>query len=125
MDHIWKALSDPTRRGILEFLRESSRTTTDVVENFPDLTRFNVMKHLDVLRSSGLVDTKEDGRRRINSINSNPLDQIYHGWLKEFGGFAGELGPGVKSVRKNTPRRISLKKKKPDFGWRHYKRSQS
>ena len=48
-DQIWKALSDPTRREILDFLRNGPKTTTSVVEHFPDLSRFNVMKHLEVL----------------------------------------------------------------------------
>jgi len=50
LDIVWKALSDPTRRAILDLLRDGPRTTTEIVESFPQLTRFGVMKHLDVLR---------------------------------------------------------------------------
>jgi DNA-binding transcriptional ArsR family regulator len=81
---VWKALSDPTRRAILDFLRDRPRTTTEIVETFPHLTRFGVMKHLDVLRQADLVQTREDGRRRVNSLNVVPIRQIYERWVGPF-----------------------------------------
>lgn len=84
LDHIWKALSDPTRRSILDILRLGPETTTSIVERFPDMTRFAVMKHLDVLRDAGLVNTQVDGRRRINSLNAVPIRQIYERWVSPF-----------------------------------------
>ncbi len=45
LDPVWKALADPTRRAILDLLRERPRTTTEIVDTFPHLTRFGVMKH--------------------------------------------------------------------------------
>ena len=83
-DQVWKALSDPTRRNILDLLRKGSRTTTEIVEAFPDMTRHAVMKHLDVLRDSGLVTTREEGRRRINSLNPVPIRQVYERWMGPF-----------------------------------------
>ena len=83
-DQIWKALSDPTRRSILDALRKASRTTTEIVEAFPDMTRHAVMKHIDVLRNAGLVITREDGRRRVNSLNAVPIRQIYERWMGPF-----------------------------------------
>ena len=84
LDNIWKALSDPTRRTILDLLRKESKTTTEIVEAFPDMTRFAVMKHLDVLRDARLVNTREDGRRRVNSLNAVPIRQIYERWMGPF-----------------------------------------
>lgn len=84
LDQVWKALSDPTRRKILDLLRKGPRTTTEIVEGFPDMTRHAVMKHIDVLRESGLVITREEGRRRINSLNPVPIRQIYERWLGPF-----------------------------------------
>ena len=84
LDHIWKALSDPTRRSILDILRRGPETTTAIVEKFPDMTRFAVMKHIDVLRDAGLVITQVDGRRRINSLNAVPIRQIYERWVSPF-----------------------------------------
>lgn len=39
------------------------------------------MKHIDTLRSAGLVITREEGRRRINSLNLVPIRQIYERWM--------------------------------------------
>ncbi|MGA9981003.1 MAG: helix-turn-helix domain-containing protein [Candidatus Sulfotelmatobacter sp.] len=84
LDPVWKALSDSTRRAILDFLRERPRTTTEIVDAFPHLTRFGVMKHLDVLRHSHLVQTREAGRQRVNSLNVVPIRQIYERWVGPF-----------------------------------------
>ncbi|MBO0722656.1 MAG: helix-turn-helix transcriptional regulator [Blastocatellia bacterium] len=84
LDVVWKALSDSTRRAILDLLRQGPRTTTQIVEAFPYLTRFGVMKHIDVLRQAGLIDTREERRQRINSLNVVPIRQIYERWVGRF-----------------------------------------
>jgi len=87
LDLIWKALADPTRRAILDVLRAGPRTTTEIVEQFPQLSRFGVMKHLDVLRDADLVITREDGRRRVNSLNAVPIRLIYERWVSRYQDF--------------------------------------
>ena len=87
LDDVWKALSDPTRRAILDLLRKGSRTTTEIVETFPHLTRFGVMKHIDVLREAGLINTREEGRQRFNSLNAVPIRQIYERWVSHYQDF--------------------------------------
>ena len=84
LDPVWKALSDPTRRKILDLLRECPRTTTELVEAFPQITRFGVMKHLEVLREAQLVQTREAGRQRVNSLNALPIRQVYERWVSPF-----------------------------------------
>jgi DNA-binding transcriptional ArsR family regulator len=84
LDPVWKALSDPTRRAILDLLRQGPRTTTEIVEAYPHLTRFGVMKHIDVLREAGLIETREEGRQRVNSLNVVPIRQIYERWVGRF-----------------------------------------
>jgi len=84
LDIVWKALSDPTRRAILDRLRKGPKTTTEIVEMFPDMTRFAVMKHIEVLRNAGLISTREEGRQRINSLNVVPIRQIYERWVGPF-----------------------------------------
>src|SRR5499426_4039124 len=84
LDAVWKALSDPTRREILDLLRQGPRTTTEIVNAFPHLTRFGVMKHIDVLRSAGLINTREEGRQRVNSLNAVPIRQIYERWVSRY-----------------------------------------
>ena len=84
LDKVWKALSDPTRRTILDLLRGGPRSTTDIVDAFPDMTRFAVMKHMDVLRDADLVITRSEGRRRVNSLNAVPIRRIYERWMGPF-----------------------------------------
>ena len=84
LDPVWKALSDVTRRAILDFLRDRPRTTTEIVDAFPHLSRFGVMKHVDVLRQAHLVSTREAGRQRVNSLNVVPIRQIYERWVGPF-----------------------------------------
>jgi DNA-binding transcriptional ArsR family regulator len=84
LDPVWKALSDPTRRAILDLLRLGSRTTTEIVDTFPHLTRFGIMKHIDVLREADLIQTREEGRQRMNSLNVVPIRQIYERWVGRF-----------------------------------------
>ena len=84
LDAVWKALSDSTRRAILDLLRQGPRTTTQIVEAFPHLSRFGVMKHIDVLREAQLIQTREESRQRINSLNVVPIRQIYERWVGRF-----------------------------------------
>ena len=86
-DAVWKALSDATRRSILDLLRHGPRTTTGIVDAFPQLTRFGVMKHIDVLREAGLINTREEGRQRVNSLNVVPIRQIYERWVSRYAEF--------------------------------------
>jgi DNA-binding transcriptional ArsR family regulator len=84
LDPVWKALSDPTRRAILDLLRRGPQTTTEIVGEFPGMTRHAVMKHIDTLRVAGLINTREEGRRRINFINAVPIRRIYERWMGPF-----------------------------------------
>ena len=84
LDPVWKALSDPTRRAILDLLRSGPQRTTDIVVAFPELSRFGVMKHLDVLKEAELVIAERQGRVVLNRINAVPLRRIYERWVSRF-----------------------------------------
>ena len=79
----WKALADPTRRSILDLLREAPRTTGELTASFP-LSRFAVMKHLSVLERAGLVVVRRRGRERWNFLNPVPLQRIYERWMRPY-----------------------------------------
>ena len=105
LDQIWKALADETRRTILDFLRLGPKPTTTIVEQFPDLSRFAVMKHLDVLRQAALVVTREEGRQRINSLNAVPIRMIYERWVNKYEGIWANALLRVKEASEpSTPR---------------------
>jgi DNA-binding transcriptional ArsR family regulator len=84
LDRVWKALADPTRRAILDLLRRKPRTTTEIVERIPGLSRFGVMKHLTVLREAGLVQSREAGRSVVNKLNVIPIRLIYERWVSSY-----------------------------------------
>ncbi|MFG0326157.1 MAG: SRPBCC domain-containing protein [Phycisphaerales bacterium JB037] len=84
LEQVWRALSDPTRRGILDRLRSGPRTTGDLAGEFPNLTRFGVMKHLGVLEDAGLIVTRKQGRTRVNHLNAVPIRRIYDRWVSKY-----------------------------------------
>lgn len=81
MDRVWKALADSKRRAILDALSDGPKTTGQIVEAFPELSRTGVMKHLDVLEAANLVLVKREGRVRWNSLNPFPIQRIYDRWV--------------------------------------------
>jgi DNA-binding transcriptional ArsR family regulator len=88
---LFYALSDPTRRRILDLLRERERTTGELAEAFPS-SRFAVMKHLTVLAGVGLVVARREGRQRWNHLNAVPLRRLYERWVRPYAGhWAGGL----------------------------------
>jgi DNA-binding transcriptional ArsR family regulator len=80
-ENIWKALSDPTRREILDLLKGKPRTTGDLCGHFGELSRCAVMKHLGVLEDAGLVVVRREGRFRWNHLNPIPIQGIYDRWI--------------------------------------------
>ena len=113
LDHIWKALSDSTRREILDLLRDGPRQTTDIVETFTQLSRFGVMKHLDVLREAGLVNTRSEGRRRINSLNAAPLRNVIERWIGKYEAYwANTLLRVKESAEANSKTKGKSKKRR-------------
>ncbi len=80
---VWLALSDSTRRRILDLLRAQPLTTGQLAAGFPQ-SRFAVMKHLQVLVAAGLVTIRREGRERWNYVNAVPLRQIYNRWVQPF-----------------------------------------
>jgi DNA-binding transcriptional ArsR family regulator/uncharacterized protein YndB with AHSA1/START domain len=83
LDSLWGALGEPTRRRILDLLRERPRTTGEVAAEFP-ASRFAVMKHLKVLEAAGLVVVRRQGRERWNHLNAVPLQLLYERWVKPY-----------------------------------------
>ncbi|HEV2891449.1 MAG TPA: metalloregulator ArsR/SmtB family transcription factor [Frankiaceae bacterium] len=83
-DDVWRALADPTRRALLDLLRDAPRTTGELAAAFPEVTRFAVMKHLAVLTDAGLVVVRRRGRERWNHLNAVPLRRAYERWMAPF-----------------------------------------
>ncbi len=84
MELVWKALSDKTRRKILDMLREKEMTTGDLCRHFKKLSRYGVMKHLNILDKANLIIIKREGKNRWNYINPLPIQEIYERWVKKY-----------------------------------------
>jgi uncharacterized protein YndB with AHSA1/START domain/DNA-binding transcriptional ArsR family regulator len=82
MDAIFKALSDETRRLLLDRLRARDGQTLTELEAATGLTRFGVMKHLKVLEAAGLVLTHKAGRFKYHYLNGAPLQSLVDRWLE-------------------------------------------
>lgn len=80
---LWAALADPTRRQILDLLRERPRTTGELADEFPS-SRFAIMKHLNVLEAAGLLVIQRAGRERWNHLNAVPLQLLYDRWVQPY-----------------------------------------
>lgn len=84
-DRVFGALTDATRRAILDLLREHGRMTAgEIADRFPRLSRPAVSKHLRVLREAGLVHAEERGRENHYTLDARPLADIQRGWLEAF-----------------------------------------
>lgn len=84
LEEIWRALSNPTRRSMLDLLRDGPLTTGEVSDAFPELSRFAVMQHLGVLTDAELVLPRRSGRRRYNYLNPVPIQQIHDRWVSRY-----------------------------------------
>jgi DNA-binding transcriptional ArsR family regulator len=85
LDHVFRAISDLTRRRLLDEIRvREGATLSELCAGFPQLSRFAVMKHLRILASAGLVVVRKDGRAKRHSLNPMPLRRIHEQWLSRF-----------------------------------------
>ena len=70
---MFRALADPSRRALLDALRErDGQALSELEQALPGMTRFGVMKHLRVLADAGLITTRRDGRRKLHYLNAGP-----------------------------------------------------
>ena len=84
MDAVFKALADPTRRGLLdELFREDGQTLSALEARLP-MTRFGVMKHLRVLEEAGLVTTRQRGREKLHFLNPVPIRLVHDRWVSKY-----------------------------------------
>ena len=84
MDDVFRALADPTRRGLLdELFKEDGQTLTALEGRLP-MSRFGVMKHLKVLEEASLVVTRRSGREKLHFLNPVPIRLIHDRWIDKY-----------------------------------------
>jgi DNA-binding transcriptional ArsR family regulator len=85
---VFRALSDPTRRTILDELTERDGQTLFelcarlAMKHRLGSSRQAISQHLDVLESAGLIATRRDGRYKFHDIRTGPLEHIADRWLR-------------------------------------------
>jgi uncharacterized protein YndB with AHSA1/START domain len=84
MDAVFRALADPTRRGLLDELYEQDGQTLSALERRLPMTRIGVMKHLRVLEDAGLVKTKRRGREKLHYLNPVPIRLVHDRWVSKY-----------------------------------------
>jgi DNA-binding transcriptional ArsR family regulator len=82
---VFRALADPTRRALLDCLfSHDGQTLNELCVNFPEMTRFGVMKHLSVLAEANLVVTARQGRTKRHYLNPVPIEQVANRWISKY-----------------------------------------
>jgi DNA-binding transcriptional ArsR family regulator len=82
---VFRALADPTRRALLDRLfSRDGQTLNELCQNFPEMTRFGVMKHLSVLAEANLVVTARQGRAKRHYLNPVPIEQVANRWISKY-----------------------------------------
>lgn len=94
MDKVFKALGDPTRRKILQLLREREMTAGEIADCFA-LAKPTLSGHFSVLREADLVASEKSGTTITYRLNVSVLEEALIG-------FANVFGMGVKTTRRAT-----------------------
>jgi DNA-binding transcriptional ArsR family regulator len=76
------ALADPTRRAVLDLLRQGTQPAGKIARAFP-VSRPAISKHLRLLRQAHLVEERREGRHRLYRLNPTPLKAV-DSWLEQY-----------------------------------------
>jgi ArsR family transcriptional regulator, arsenate/arsenite/antimonite-responsive transcriptional repressor len=82
LNTLFKALNDPTRREILELLKDKDMTAGEIADRF-SISKPSISHHLDLLRQAGLVESVKEGQFIYYSISTTVMDELLK-WLIQF-----------------------------------------
>lgn len=75
MNNVFKALNDPVRRDILNFLKQGDKTAGEIADQF-EVGKPTISHHLDILRQADLVTSVKKGQFVVYSLSTTVLDEI-------------------------------------------------
>ena len=81
MNTLFKALNDPTRRAILELLKEKDLTAGEIADQF-HISKPSISHHLDLLKQADLVNAEKQGQFIYYTINTTVMDEMIK-WLMQ------------------------------------------
>lgn len=92
MDTVFKALADPSRRILLDALFNEDGQSLIELQAHLAMSRFGVMKHLQLLEQAGLVSSVKIGREKRHYLNPVPIQLVYDRWVSKYAGtWAGAM----------------------------------
>jgi DNA-binding transcriptional ArsR family regulator len=83
-DEVFKALSDRSRRRLLDTLRDRNGQSLTELCSGLRMTRQSVSKHLSILESAALVATVRRGRQKLHYLNPTPINEIAERWISQY-----------------------------------------
>jgi DNA-binding transcriptional ArsR family regulator len=99
---VFKALADPTRRQVLQLLRQGPKSAGELADHFP-VSKPTMSAHFAVLREAGLVDSDKQGKTLMYRLKMSVLEEA----LMEFSGL---LGLDLSQRAEKTSRSATLRK---------------
>jgi uncharacterized protein YndB with AHSA1/START domain len=84
VDDVFRALADPTRRFLLDQLREHNGQTLGALTERVQMRRQSVTQHLGVLEAANLVTVVRQGREKLHYLNPVPLHELQQRWMQPF-----------------------------------------
>ena len=83
LNHTFKALSDPTRRKILELLKKEEMSAGEIAEHF-EITLPTLTHHFNILKQADLISQERKGQQIIYSLNLSVLDELIDKYFNIF-----------------------------------------
>jgi DNA-binding transcriptional ArsR family regulator len=80
---VFAAVADPTRRAMLDLLKDKPRSAGEIVLEFSEITQPGVSRHLRILREADLVTVTAEAQKRIYSLNPDGLREL-HAWISKY-----------------------------------------
>lgn len=96
---VFRALADPTRRRVLELLREGALTAGQLSDRFP-VSKPTMSAHFSVLQEAGLIEAEKDGRTVLYRLKMSVLEDALLGFVGGLG--VGTAGKGAHDAKRNT-----------------------
>ncbi len=90
MNEAWQALSDRTRREILQLLQDRDMNAGEIAGHF-HISKPSISHHLNILKNAKLIQVQRNGQELIYSLNTTVVQEFLAHFLELFGGQRNEL----------------------------------
>ena len=97
MSRVFKALSDPTRRRVLQLLQSGPMSAGDLSDRF-DVSKPTMSAHFSVLKEADLIHAEKVGKSIIYHLKLSVLEEALLGFVQSFGG-AAEAAPAQSEIK--------------------------